>query len=167
MVDRFGRSPVLAAVLVLAGVGLSACGEEDENALAPTLETEIPDIRGADDLDDPYVGILDPAFRADLEAYSEQEVTVLADVADVISPRAFTVTSPSGEEVDPVLVVTTADAGDVEPESGEALVIAATPLEGFDAGTVTEELGLDMDTADLDDWDGDVFLLATILEAAP
>ncbi|WP_324277686.1 hypothetical protein [Blastococcus brunescens] len=87
--------PAVATVLVFAAVGLSACADEDDDARAPFREPAVPDIRGAEDLDDPYVGLLDAAFREDLEAYSGQEVTLLADVADVISPRAFTVTSPT------------------------------------------------------------------------
>ncbi|WP_324277685.1 hypothetical protein [Blastococcus brunescens] len=46
-------------------------------------------------------------------------------------------------------------------------MIAATPVEDFDAETVTEELRLELDKGQLDDWDDDVFLVATILEAAP
>lgn len=171
MLDLLGRPstrPLLATALVLATVGLSACGGEDDNALAPSLEPAVvPDIRGQEDLDDPYVGRLDEAFREDLEAYSKQEVTLLAAVEEVISPRAFTVASPAGEDVDPVLVVTTADVRNIDPEVGQELVIAATPVEGFDADTATEELRLGLDATELEDWDDDVYLLATILEEAP
>ncbi|SOC50047.1 hypothetical protein SAMN05660748_2785 [Blastococcus aggregatus] len=171
MADQLGRPhtrPLLAAALVLATLGLSACGDEDDNALAPSLEpASVPDIRGPEDPDDPYVGLLDEAFREDLEAYSQQEVTLLAAVEEVISPRAFTVTSTAGEDLDPVLVVTTADVGNIDPEVGQELVIAATPVEDFDADTAIEELRLDLDATELDAWDDDVYLLATILEEAP
>lgn len=165
--SRALAGPALAAVLALAGAGLSACAGEDDNALAPELEAAVPDIRGPEDLDDPYIGLLDAGFREDLEAYAEQEVTVLADVAAVFSPRAFTVTSPDGGEVEPVLVVTTADAGDVDPQAGQSLVIAATPLRDFQAGVVVDELGLDLGEEQLEEWDDETFLVATILEAAP
>ena len=171
MVDEFLRlpsRPLLATALVLATVGLSACAEEDDNALAPSLEpVVVPDIRGPEDLDDPYVGLLDEAFREDLEAYSQQEVTLLAAVEEVMSPRAFSVTSPGGEDVDPVLVVTTADARNIDPQVGQELVIAATPVEDFNADTATQELRLGLDATKLEEWDDDVYLLATILEEAP
>lgn len=158
----------LAAVLALAGVGLSACtGTDANNPMAPDLEAEVPDIRGPEDLDDPYRGHLDAAFREDLEAYAAEEVTVLAGVAEVLSPRAFTVTSPDGEDVEPVLVVSTAEAGDVDPQAGQALVIAAVPVRDLQAAVVVEDLDLDVDESRLEEWDGDTFLVATIVEPAP
>ncbi|TFV57707.1 hypothetical protein E4P41_14055 [Geodermatophilus sp. DF01-2] len=165
--SRSLAGPTLAAVLVLASAGLSACGEDDEGALAPDIEAEVPDIRGPEDPDDPYSGLLDEAFAEDLEAYAGQEVTLLADVAEVVSPRVFTVTSPDDAEVGPLLVVATEEAGDVDPEAGQALVVAATPIEAFDAGIVAEELDLDVDTEQLDEWDDQTFLVATVLQPAP
>lgn len=164
---RTPARPLWAAVLVFATVVLSSCADEDDNAEAPFIEPEaVPDIRGPEDPDDPYVGLLDEAFREDLEAYSQQEVTLLAQVEEVLSPRAFSVTSPTGD-VDPVLVVTTPDVRGIDPEPGQDLVIAATPMEDFDARASTDELQLGPDAGELEDWDDDVFLLATILEAAP
>ena len=155
----------LAAVVVVSGAGLSACGGLDEdNALAPFDPVELPDIRGADDLDDAYSGVLDVRFREDLDAYENIEVTLLAEVAEVVSERVFTATSPVDSEVEPVLVVAAADAGSVEPRPGEALLIAATPVGDFDAEAAVEQLGLDVDTDQLEEWNGDVFLFATILE---
>ena len=165
---RFQRltGPGMAVVMALAGGGLSACGGmDDENPLAPSDPVELPDIRGADDIDDAYSGLLDPAFREDLDAYEDIEVTLLADVAEVISPRVFTVTSPDGSDVDPVLVVTTADAGDVDPQAGRPLLIAATPVGDFAARAVAEELGMDLDER-LEEWDDETFLVATIVEPA-
>lgn len=165
--SRPRRSPgsVSAAVLVLAGV-LSGCAGTDDAALAPDLEAEVPDIRGPEDLDDPYVGYLDSAFREDLDAYSGQEVTVRADVVDVVSERVFTVGSPGDSEVEPVLVLATADAGEIDPQPGESLVLAATPAEDLDVTAAVEELGLEVDPEQLDDWDGETYLLTTILEPA-
>ncbi len=169
--DRFRRlaRPALAAVLALTGAGLSACsGTDEDNPLAPHLEAEaVPDLRGPEDPDDPYQGLLDAAFREDLEAYAREEVTVLADVAEVVSPRVFTISAPDGSEVDPVLVVTTAAAGDVDPQEGQSLVLAAVPVRDLQAAVVVDELDLDIDEGQLEDWDGDTFLVATIVEPAP
>lgn len=161
------RSPgsALAAVLVLAGV-LSGCAGTDDDALAPDLEAEVPDIRGPEDLDDPYVGYLDAAFREDLDAYSGQEVTLVADVVEVVSERVFTVGSPGDDEVEPVLVLATADAGDTGPRPGESLVLAATPVQDLDVAAAVEDLGLEVDPGQLEDRDGETYLLTTILEPA-
>ncbi|SDN76203.1 hypothetical protein [Geodermatophilus sp. DSM 45219] len=158
--------PTLAAVLVLAGAGLSGCAEDDEGALAPDLETEVPDLRGEGDLDDPYIGVLDADFYEDLPAYDGQEVTLLAEVAQVLSPRAFTVTAPDDAEVGEVLVVATPDAGDAEPEAGSQVFVAATPVDSFEAGVVAEELGLEVDVAELAEWDEQTFLVAEVLQPA-
>lgn len=158
--------PTLAAVLALAGAGLSGCAEDDEGALAPDLEAEVPDLRGEGDLDDPYSGVLDAAFFEDLPAYAGQEVTLLAEVAEVVSPRAFTVTAPDDAEVGQVLVVATSDAGDTEPEAGSQVLVAATPVDSFEAGVVVEELGLEVDAAELAEWDEQTFLVAEVLQPA-
>jgi hypothetical protein len=158
---------VLAVVLVLAGGGLSACGgEEDDNARAPFDPVELPDIRGAEDIDDPYRGLLDAAFREDLDAWDDIEVTLLAEVADVLSPQVFTVTSPEDDQVDPVLVVATRAAADVDVQPGSALLIAATPDKDFDAEAAVTELDLDVEADDLEEWDDDAVLVATVLEPA-
>ena len=156
--------PTLAAVLALAGAGLSGCAEAE--ATAPDLETEVPDLRGEGDLDDPYSGVLDAAFFEDLPAYAGQEVTLLAEVAEVVSPRAFTVTAPDDAEVGQVLVVATSDAGDTEPEAGSQVLVAATPVDSFEAGVVVEELGLEVDAAELEEWDEQTFLVAEVLQSA-
>jgi hypothetical protein len=157
--------PTLAAVLALAGAGLSGCAEDD-GASAPELEAEVPDIRGEADLDDPYTGVLDAAFYEDLPAYAGQEVTLLAEVAEVFSPRVFTLTAPGDAEVGDVLVVATADAGDVDPQAGRSLVVAATPVDSFEAGVVVDELALDVDAAELEEWDERTFLVAEVLQPA-
>jgi hypothetical protein len=164
--SRSLTGPTLAAVLALTGAGLSGCAADD-GASAPDLEVQVPDVRGPEDLDDPYSGVLDAAFYEDLPAYAGQEVTLLAEVAEVISPRVFTITSPDDEEVGEVLVVATQDAGDVDPEAGQALLVAATPVDSFEAGVVTEELGLDVGADQLEEWDEQPFLVAEILQPAP
>lgn len=158
----------LTAVLAVSGAALTGCADDlDDRALAPALEPEVPDVRGPSDLDDPYQGVFDVRFAEDLPAYAGQEVTVLATVAEALAPRAFTVTSPDGSEVEPVLVVTTGQAGEVEAEAGDDLVVAATPLREFDAEVVVEELGLGVDPVELEDWEDETFLVATVVEPAP
>jgi len=154
--------------LALAGAGLAGCsGEKDGRATAPELEAQVPDIRGPDDLTDVYTGFLDARFVEDLPAYEGQEVTVLAAVAEVFSPRTFSVTSPDEAEIDPVLVVTTTAAAEELPRPGEEVVVAATPFADFDAESVVREAGLGIGAAALQDWDDETYLLATIVEPAP
>ncbi|TFV79331.1 hypothetical protein E4P39_01405 [Blastococcus sp. CT_GayMR19] len=166
--SRRGAGLVLAAALALTGAGLSGCADgTDDSAMAPDLEPEVPDIRGEDELDDPYRGLLDAAFVEDLPAYDTQEVTVLAAVDEVLSPRSFTVTSPSDSEVGPVLVVTAEKAAEFEPGAGDELILAATAANEFDADAVAEDYGLTLDSEQYEEWNGEMFLVATIIQPAP
>ncbi len=157
----------LAAVLALAGAGLSGCAWAERSAADRGTEVELPDVRGPEDLDDPYNGLLDADFHEDLPACTGQEVTLLAEVVEVLSPRVSTMTSPEDTGVGPVLVVATEDAVDVDPQAGAPLVVAATPVDSFDAAVVTEELSLDVDPAQLEQWDDQAFLVAEVLAPAP
>ena len=159
--------PALAAVLALTGATLTGCGKDlDGQATAPQLETEVPDIRGGDDLDDVYRGLLDERFVEDLPAYADQEVTVLAEVAEVLSPRVFSLTSADGADVDPVLVVTKDLAAALEPEPGDELVVAATPARDLDPEAVVTDLGLAIDARELENWEDEAYLVATIIKPA-
>lgn len=156
----------LAALLAVAGAALTACSDENDNALAPYSPVEVPDIRGPEDFDDPYRGVLDSAVHEDLDAYEGIEMTLLAEVVDVVSPQAFTVTSPVEEDVEPILVVTTGEAG-ADPAAGDQVVLAVTPVDGFEPDLVAEEFGLDGTPEELEEWDDELFLVATIVEPAP
>ena len=154
----------VAAVLAVAAFGLTSCGEDD-NALAPTSPVDVPDIRGPGDLKDAYTGVLDERVREDLDAYAGIEMTLLVQVADVLGPGAFTVTSPEGDGVEPVLAVTTPDAA-IDPDAGDRLVLAVTPVDEFDAEVVAEQMQLAVEAQELEEWDGQLFLVTTIVEPA-
>ena len=66
-----------------------------------------------------------------------------------------------------MLVVATEDAVDIDPQAGAPLVVAATAVDSFDAAVVTEELSLDVDPAQLEQWDDQAFLVAEVLAPAP
>ncbi len=167
---RAGRpaGAILVVVLAVAGTSLAACSDElDGQATAPQLEAEVPDIRGKDDLADVYTGLLDERFVEDLPAYVDQEVTVLAEVVEVLSPRAFSATSIDDPDVESVLVVTTDAAAAVEPAPGDEIVVAARPATDLDPEVVVGDLGLGIDSAVLEDWEDQAYLIATVVEPAP
>lgn len=160
------RSALALATAVLTAATLGACSRQDVVGLPEGTGIDVPDIRGADDVGDLYTGALNEHVRDQLPAWPGQELTVLAEVAEVVSPRAFTVTSPEGvERIDPVLVVATDDAG-ADAAAGEQLVLAVTPVEGFLADVVVDEFGLDADPGALAEWEGSTFLVATVVEPA-
>jgi hypothetical protein len=66
-----------------------------------------------------------------------------------------------------VLVVATQDAGDADPQAGTPLIVAATPVDSLDAAVVAEEFSLDVDPAQLVQWDDQAYLVAEVLAPAP
>jgi hypothetical protein len=140
-------------------VVLPACSEDDAEAGG---SGDAPDVRGADDLQDAYDGVYSEDFREDIEGYEGIEVTLEAVVDQVISPMAFTITAPGGQDVESTLVVV------AEPVAGLAagadVVVAGVPREEFDSAEVEEQLGAELPAEELEEWDDDPYLEADIVE---
>jgi hypothetical protein len=151
---RTGRL-LVAGLSAAAAFSLSACGEGVNETQDPE---PVPDVRGEDDLTDPFTGAYDEEFAEDMSAYSGQEVTLTAQVDEVFSAEVFSITSADGGDVEPALVVAE-DAPD-SLEAGSPVVVAATPVEDFDPAGVPG----DVNPADLGEWDGEEYLRAQTVE---
>ncbi len=154
---RVGLGAVTA--VVLAGMAtLSAC---TENPQQPETGTDAPDIRGSQDLEDPYDGPYTDDFHTDVEAYVDQEVTLEASVDRVVSPIAFTITGPDGEDVAPLLVV----AQNPLPalEAGQDVVVAATPQDDFSVSAVADRLNAHLPEEPYEEWEGEPYLSASMV----
>lgn len=152
---------VLLALAAAATVGLTACGGNPEQ---PDLGEDLADVRGPQDLADPYDGPYDADFHTDVEAYADQEVTLSAAVDQVVSPVAFTITGPDGEEVEPLLVVSTEPIEGLQP--GDDLIVAATPQRELDIPELESVLGNDLEDELYEEWQGEPYLAATIVQPA-
>ncbi|MGY1712683.1 hypothetical protein ACI8AC_24545 [Geodermatophilus sp. SYSU D00758] len=162
---RTARVAVATGGAALA-LALGACGDDAAPPNNPDLEPGTPDIRGEDDLKDPYTGDYDSEFAEDLEAYNGQEVTLDAQVGEVVTQRVFTIESPPGAgDAEPALVVAEQDVTDLAP--GIAVVVAATPEDDFELSALEQELGVDLPEEDLEEWDGEVYLAASVVETSP
>lgn len=154
---RVGLGAVTA--VVLAGTAaLSAC---TENPQQPATGSDAPDIRGPDDLEDPYDGPYTDDFHTDVEAYVDQEVTLEASVDRVVSPIAFTITGPDGEDVAPLLVVTADPLPDLE--TGQDVVVAATPQDDFEVSAVEDRLDAHVPEEPYEEWEGEPYLSASMV----
>ena len=144
----------------LAGTVLAGCSGDDEvNETTPADA----DVRPSDDLEDPYDGPYAPEFREDIEGYTGQEVSLLGEVDQVLSPIAFVL---SGEgDVDPILVVSQTEFGDLRP--GQTVAVAARPLEDFELTALEQAIGSDLPDEAYAEWDGEMFLDASIVEPRP
>lgn len=156
------RRATAALLAAVTAVALPACSEDDPEAFAGD---ERPDVRGADDLDDVYNGPYSADFREDLDGYEGQEITLEGSVDEVVSSVAFALGAVEGEDVEPLLVVL--DGASAAPEAGEDVVVAGVPQEDFDAGEVGAEIDGLGDESAYEEWDGEPYLRATIVEPAP
>ena len=157
-----GRRTAAAVFVAVTAVALPACGEDDPESSAGD---EVPDVRGSEDLDDVYNGPYSADLREDLEGYDGQEITVEGTVDRVLSPVAFTLAPPEGEDAEPVLVVVQEAA--TAPEAGSDVVVAAVAQDEFRSDEVDAELDLPEDDETFEEWEGDPYLLASLVEPAP
>jgi hypothetical protein len=161
---RPAHRPLLLRVLLVAGAAgaiVSGCGSEEASQTSPAA----PDVRGPGDLEDPYDGPLTADFREDLPAYAGQEVTLTADVVGVLSPVAFTVTAPDGADVEPLLVLATTELPELRP--GQPVVLAAEPQGEFELTEIEEALDTDLPDEVYEEWEGEPYLSASIVQSSP
>lgn len=171
------RSKAVAVPLtmVLAGVGLTACSEdtagseagadvesiqEDEAAEEEPLDTEEP-LEGEQTTVDPLV------FGEDFddpESFVGQEVTVSADVDEVIAPGIFTIAGTENTDLEPLRVV--ADpATDVEPDSAIQVTGTVYQYNPDELAEVEEVLGDEFDPALFEQVEeGEPYIVATAID---
>jgi hypothetical protein len=147
-------SRAAVAVVVAVTAALPACSD---NPQQPDSRTEA----GPDDLAEAYDGPYTEDFHTDVEAHVGQEVTVEAAVHRILSPIAFTVTGPRGDEVEPILVISRYEVADLQP--GQHVVVVAVPRDGLDIPALEEELGVDLIENAYEEWTGDPYLAADIV----
>ncbi len=157
--SRSRRRVGLKAVTALLLTGTTALSACTENPQQPETGSDAPDIRGSEDLEDPYDGPYTTDFHSDVEAYVDQEVTLEASVDRVVSPVAFTITGPDGEHVAPLLVVTDDPLPDLQ--AGQDVVVAATPRDDFAVTAVEDRRDADVPGVPYEEWEGEPYLSAS------
>ena len=153
------RAPDRRAAIALALVVTAALPACADNPQQPETGSDAPDIRGPGDLEDPYDGPYTADFHTDVEAYVDQEVTLEASVDRVVSPIAFTITGPDGQDVEPLLVV--ADEPLPDLEAGQEVVVAATPQDDFEVSAVEDQLDAHVPPEPYEEWEGEPYLSAS------
>ncbi|MCV2489461.1 hypothetical protein OF117_08775 [Geodermatophilus sp. YIM 151500] len=151
--------PGLAALsaAALSAAVLTGCSYSEP--YEPAATADVPDVRGPDDLADPYSGQYDAEFAEDVEAWAGHEVTL---AAEVLSPVSFTITAPEGGDVPRLLVV--ADEEVAGLQAGTRVVVAATPQDEFDVAAVEAALDRDLDDDRHTEHAGEAWLDADVVE---
>lgn len=99
---------------------------------------------------------LDQVYN-DFDNYVGTTVTVSAEVGQVLSTTAFTLTGPMNE----LLIVSATGPGDspvVEPSA--PVQVTGTVREGFDIAAYEEEFGVDLDDSLFQEWTGEDYIAA-------
>ena len=164
--NRPRRAPTAAAIAV-AALALTACG----GPTTPPPDAPVEQLVDPEAVPTgPYAGPYQ-AFAEDLEHYAEQEVTLRAQVQTVVSPVAFTITTPdpSGEDTEesgkfaPLLVM---DFDDPSPvlNPGDQIEITGTVHAAYNVPDTEENLGAPPGPEVLAAYDGQPFLNATSVQ---
>lgn len=131
------------SLFAAAGSGLTGCALEPE----------------------PFDGEYDPSFYDAIDSYVGEEISLSAEVLDVLSPTSFTIISGDDPTANPLLVLN---------DEGEEIILPGTPIqvtgavrEDFDPGTAEENLAIDLEDALYEDWIGDFYLEVTAIDSPP
>ena len=161
-----------AALVVAAGLGLASCGTE-----GPETGTDVEDVTEGEVLEsspapenDPatgntFNGAYDQDFYDERETYVGQEVTLSAEVNDVLDDDAFVIAGTPGTTVDPLLVLYNMDRIDIE--EGQVVEVTGTVQEAFDLPTIEDDTQKDLEDDLYQDYDQQPYLEATQVTLVP
>lgn len=161
----------LAALSIapMAIVGLVGCnstsGTEEGADVEDIVEEEPVAEEPAGDADaGPYDGVYDQGFYDDMDSYVGEEVTVSADVNEILTPMSFTIAGTDDTTVEALLVLHDKELPEVTP--GLTVGVTGTVQKAFDLPTVEEEMGVDLDDAAFEDWGGEPYIEAASVDTS-
>ncbi|MFE7629422.1 hypothetical protein [Kocuria sp. NPDC057446] len=159
------------SLLAAAGLALAGCGGGGEDEAG----TEVDDITGGEvaetpDAEEtpaaegtptrmPFYGAYDREFTDDQAVHEGQEVTLTAEIVEIVSGNALEIGDPDDITLDPLLVLH--DLGATGLEQDQAVEVVGTVMASFELATAEEELGVDLEDELYTDYEGDPWLRAT------
>lgn len=173
-----GSARMLAAVsFTIAGLVLTGCGSNDPVAdpAGETIaenETAQPAQPLREDPPETYVGPYNAAFASEVGTYPEtgdigvyegMEVTLGAEIGEIVSPVAVAITAPEDPSVAPLLVVL--ENADATLQQGDPIEVTGTVHASYNVPAVEENLGEAPDADVLAHYDGQPYISATRLDS--
>lgn len=155
----------LAGALCFSVLGVASCGTEGSEKGADVEDVqEVTEETETNNPANPFDGPYDQGFLDDVDVRKGQRVTVSANVSKIIAPDAFTIAGTEDTTVDPLLVL----HKDTEPELKPELTVKVTGTVhiAFDLPAVEKDLGIDLDDALFEDWDGKPYLQASMIDTS-
>jgi hypothetical protein len=162
MLPETGRRRALVGIVAASTLGLTACSED---TAGPETGTDVGDIQGeGGEARGPHDGEYDIDFYEDLESYADQEVTVSADVNEVVSPTAFTIAGTDDTTVEELLILGAEDTTVLEPEM--TVAVTGTVHPEFVIEDVEQDLGVDLDDALFEVWFQEPYIVAESVDTS-
>lgn len=163
------------SILPVTALGVTACdgttGPEEGAAVEDIVEEDeaIEEDAVAEEADpalEPYDGAYDEAFYEEKDSYVGEEVTLSADVNEVIDSTSFTIAGTDDTTVEPLLIMHSLGGEDPDLSPELTVQVTGTVMEAFDLPTVEEEMGVDLDDALYEDWDGEPYVEASKIDTS-
>ncbi|HET7329083.1 MAG TPA: hypothetical protein VFJ14_17570 [Nocardioidaceae bacterium] len=159
LITRPVARTVVAGMFAFSALGVTACSETSGDEAGTSVE-DVQEEAVTDDL--AYQGAFDNEFLTDLDGYEGQQVTVSADVDEVISDHAFTI---AGGDVEPLLVVSADEMNDLQ--AGNVVSVTGTVHTAFDLPAVEEQMGTDLEDDRFADWGQEPYIEASGVDTSP
>lgn len=166
------RKLAMAGILPIAALSLAGCNSTsgtEEGADVEDVVEEEPVADASEAVDEgaaaePYEGAYDTTFYENYDSYVGEEVTLSADVNEIVSDKSFTIAGTDDTTVEALLVLADGQMEEVTP--GLTVSVTGTVMESFDLPTVEEETGLDLDDESFTDFDGENYVVAESVDTS-
>ncbi|MGQ1838885.1 hypothetical protein ACT4S2_10545 [Kocuria turfanensis] len=158
---QWARSTAAVAVLSLTALGVTACGTSGDQS-----GDDVGEAQQEQAGEDPraYSGPYDEAFVEDAATLVDADVTLTAQVKEVVSPVAFTITGTEESDAEPLLVVNF-DEDTSGLDTGDLVEVTGTYREAYNAPAAEEDLRATPGVEEIAHYDGEPYVEATGVEA--
>ena len=154
-----GTRIAVAAFAAVSTVGLTACSGTAGSEAGADVEDVVEEESA---VAEPYEGPYDTDFYDGVDGYVGEQVTLSADVNEVITPEAFTIAGTDDTTVEALLVVGATGNAELAPET--TVEVTGTVQDAFVVTEVEEELGVDLDDALFAEWEQEPYVVADGVE---
>ncbi|MFN2497305.1 MAG: hypothetical protein ABR608_15610 [Pseudonocardiaceae bacterium] len=107
-------------------------------------------------------GVGDSGVFEDAESFAGQQVTVSAEVSEIISPNAFTIAGDENIGLGPLLVVVYDGSPQLTEET--AVQVTGTVMRAFSVGEAEDFAGADFDDGLFGDFDSEAYIQASSVD---
>ncbi|NJC24014.1 putative small secreted protein [Arthrobacter pigmenti] len=158
------RKLAMAGILPIAALSLAGCNSTSGTETGADVEDIAEEDAAVDAESGPYDGVYDTDFYENYDSYVNEEVTLSADVNEIVSDTSFTIAGTDDTTVEALLVVAQGEMEEVTP--GLTVSVTGTVYESFDLPTVEDETGLDLEDEAFADWDGENYIVAQSVDTS-